>query len=1075
MMRYFFAFCLLSLVLTLQAQTARWDQTDVDSLIRESIALKNSGDAAEGVQILLYIRQDRIQSKDDSLTWYGRVQVNLGEYYIHTGKKYDSAEYCFMAAKRFLESHQKQDTEIYCEALLGLGKQLKMQSQYAEAKPYYLKTFQRMKTAERATPYFYPRLLEEMASLYRYFNIYDSALIYARLAKEDWENQGRTYKPDYYSVLNSLALTHSKLGQLAKAESYYRQSIAGMKEHGYDAQMNYYVTLFNLGKLYFGKGQYDFAEQYYLQAHEAFIKHTGSESYFTSVSMNALGDLFSLIRKFRLAETYLLGAREIQKKIYQKPHQSIAVTLNSLGNLYVYRGQFEKGIPFFHEALEMNMKVYKGPNLNRSYILGALAGAYQGLAMWDSAIHYEQKKLKLQETLFDQYHPVYLTSLIDLGYLNLKKGNMAEAEACLLKASKLREEVQKGQKERLDMICLMNMGSLYLKKKDFDQAESYLLEAAKVQQELNQGQEYMNYPDLMRELGSLYQTMGKNELAIPYYLKAVDSEQQSMKRESNYFSEKDITALTKRIDKTAARLFSLISESPVYQDSLSSWAYDHRLFHKGLLLAGSGKIPNLLEQASDSTRRKYSEWKALHRRLAKGYTNWQGRRSSLSVLEEEANLLEQELVREIADFAQLRTAYHWRDVQKELAPDEAAIEFVHFRYFQPDKTDSVLYGALIVRPEWEAPRFIPLFEQNQLESLLADPDRIGTRKAVNLTYSNNLYELVWNPMEDFLDGVGRVYYSPEGLLHRINFSAIPFHTSSRLMDRYELVYTSSSRNLLVQKEEEILDNHSAMLYGNISYDIDSTEYTFATSGTRGADGIVQQESDQENSRGRYWYHLPHSKRETDRLAIVMDRFDIDYQTLEAAAATEESILNIGKEGAESPTILHLATHGFFSPDPDLSATSDTWSVTRGRSLFENAENPLLRSGLILAGANQVWKEGKWVPGREDGILTAYEISGLTLDNAELVSLSACKTGLGDIKGSEGVYGLQRAFKQAGVEYLLLTLWSIEDGEATIDFMETFYEKWLSGIPIRQAFQQTQRMIKEMYPDPYYWAGFLLID
>ena len=136
---------------------------------------------------------------------------------------------------------------------------------------------------------------------------------------------------------------------------------------------------------------------------------------------------------------------------------------------------------------------------------------------------------------------------------------------------------------------------------------------------------------------------------------------------------------------------------------------------------------------------------------------------------------------------------------------------------------------------------------------------------------------------------------------------------------------------------------------------------------------------------------------------------------------------------------------------------------------------MIRSGLILAGANPSWQGVEPPAGKEDGILTAYEISQMNLSSTELVVLSACETGLGDVEGNEGVYGLQRAFKIAGAKYLMMSLWQVPD-EETSEFMTTFYREWLGGKTIRQAFRQTQQAMRENYPrEPFLWAGFVLVE
>ncbi|CAN0585279.1 unnamed protein product, partial [Ectocarpus sp. 12 AP-2014] len=194
---------------------------------------------------------------------------------------------------------------------------------------------------------------------------------------------------------------------------------------------------------------------------------------------------------------------------------------------------------------------------------------------------------------------------------------------------------------------------------------------------------------------------------------------------------------------------------------------------------------------------------------------------------------------------------------------------------------------------------------------------------------------------------------------------------------------------------------------------------------------------------------------------------------------------------DSPDIIHIATHGFFF---FYALYNDSLAMERGKTKFEARVNrilgigeavqndsivnhdPLIRSGLILAGGNYAWVNGKAHPGKtEDGILTALEISNMDLSNTDLVVLSACDTGLGDINGSEGVYGLQRAFKMAGVDMILMTLWPIPDKE-TPEFMQKFYTDWLGEGNIREAFKNAQIFMQKEYPDnPEYWAGFVLLQ
>ena len=173
-------------------------------------------------------------------------------------------------------------------------------------------------------------------------------------------------------------------------------------------------------------------------------------------------------------------------------------------------------------------------------------------------------------------------------------------------------------------------------------------------------------------------------------------------------------------------------------------------------------------------------------------------------------------------------------------------------------------------------------------------------------------------------------------------------------------------------------------------------------------------------------------------------------------------------------IIHLATHGFFLED--VEDDEDNRDVMRqlGGGSRRAVENPLLRSGLLMAGANRAWTGEDVIEGIEDGILTADEIAQMNLIKTQLVVLSACETGLGEAKSSEGVFGLQRAFKLAGVETLVMSLWQVPDN-ATAELMTGFYQLWLSGKTKQEAFATAQKKVREKYKEPYYWAGFVMMD
>ena len=320
-----------------------------------------------------------------------------------------------------------------------------------------------------------------------------------------------------------------------------------------------------------------------------------------------------------------------------------------------------------------------------------------------------------------------------------------------------------------------------------------------------------------------------------------------------------------------------------------------------------------------------------------------------------------------------------------------------------------------------------------------------------LSQGDSLYQLIWQPIDKLLSGAKTVYLAPSGLLHQVAFAALPYHSDPAkkgvqyLADRYQLRQIGSTRQVATPATEDdtYQQMDSAKLYGGIQYD--SVGSTTAQNGA--------------------WSFLPGTQQEVEQISQFIGP---KASAMMGSAATETELKALS---GKAPTVLHIATHGFAFPDPAVSPTDS--SAETGGATFRRIANPLFRTGLLMAGGNRIWLGGRPAPGEDDGILTAYEVANLNLSATKLVVLSACETALGDIRGSEGVFGLQRAFKMAGVDYLLMSLWPVPD-QPTSDLMTLFYRNWKKHKTIRLAFQHTQAAMRQKYP-PAVWAAFVLIE
>ena len=218
-----------------------------------------------------------------------------------------------------------------------------------------------------------------------------------------------------------------------------------------------------------------------------------------------------------------------------------------------------------------------------------------------------------------------------------------------------------------------------------------------------------------------------------------------------------------------------------------------------------------------------------------------------------------------------------------------------------------------------------------------------------------------------------------------------------------------------------------------------------------------------------WGELPGTKLEIDSINNVCRQAKLNIMVVSDTAATEEAFKAFS---GKSPQVIHIATHGFFLPAPEERMVNSS-SGHIDNNAFSIQEDAMFRSGLVLAGGNHTWKGGSTLNGREDGILTAYEIARMDLSNTDLVVLSACETADGDVNGSEGVIGLQRAFKMAGVKQMIMSLWEVPDKQ-TAELMTLFYKNWVAKYSAREALRKAQLTMKEQYP-PLYWAGFVLVE
>lgn len=379
------------------------------------------------------------------------------------------------------------------------------------------------------------------------------------------------------------------------------------------------------------------------------------------------------------------------------------------------------------------------------------------------------------------------------------------------------------------------------------------------------------------------------------------------------------------------------------------------------------------------------------------------------------------------------TAIKWEDIKNSLDENEIAIEIINVPINKIGKNDRG-YFALLTKKNFNVPEVIPLFLESELSNILNKKG--NTKERINSIYQQNkeiLSNLIWKKIENKTSSNDKIYLSISGLLHTISFPAL---LNEKKVD---VTYLGSTKEV-IEIKKGTSKNSNIALFGNINY---GENKNGKNSKSQNRIGI---------NKPNYTL-LPYSKNEVNGIKSVFEASaEKKVSVFSQKIASEE---NFRKLSGHKFDIIHIATHGFYN------AFGNVFSLTN--------DNVLLNSGLIFTNANHISENSK-----NDGILNSFEISQMDFSKVDLIVLSACETGLGSIKGNEGVFGLQRAFKLAGAKSMIVSLWQVPD-KSTSELMIHFYDFYLNGSSKKEALKKSQELIKKKFSNPYYWAGFVLLE
>ena len=895
------------------------------------------------------------------------------------------------------------------------------------------------------------------------------------------------------------------LQQYDKAREVYRKHLKGMKP---ESELYPYFS-YDLGMVYLEQGQYSQAERYLSNASEAFQDQGLYASTENATVLSGYSRLFKQLGKYPDAEEVLREALNILDQLGGSNEDYYALIYNEIATLYKGLGNYEEAMDFYQRVLDLDEELYGKEDPTYALSYSNLASVHIDMEDYAKAEEIYLQTIKTFEDFYGQESFDYALNLAQLAFIYRKTGRYDEAITSQEKVVKIVNGLY-GDDHPLYAFDLSNLGDIY----------------ASINRNSNASERYRNALDIRKKaLGTshpLYAESTKKMAILNWALRDYEASENSFKETfDNYFKqieayfpilseEEKAKFYTTKLKPAFEQFNSFAFEGSRESRHLNGLMYDYQLATKGLIMYATNKVRQAIFNSGDTLLiNKYNTWIDYKEKLSKLYSTLEldaeERNLLIDSLTTLANTVEKELSASSKAFAKTFTTQKitWKDIQAKLKPGEAAVEIIRFRNFLPDSAGffngEVYYAALIVREDTEDyPDMVLLRSGEALEKKFIS----YYRNAIKFNYDDQYsYNQFWRPIANRLKGINKVYFSPDGVYNQLSIYTLKNpQTGDYSIDERMIQVMTNTKDLLSYADNPSFKpgNRKAILIGFPNYNKGSYEDELGISSEEVASSVVTAASQGREVRGtarggrgaggsggtrgtrggisrglrgnlqRYIDSnsllalLPGTKKEIELIQDLYDNNNSEPVTYLENQAIETNLKNV-----ESPHTLHIATHGFFlENDESGEVPSDD----------DYVQNPLLRPGLIFAGANSFLSSGDFLSDEDegqDGILTAFEAMNMNLDDTELVVMSACETGLGEVTNGEGVYGLQRSFQIAGAKSIIMSLWTVDD-DATQQLMTNFYSEWLKSGDKPSAFIAAQQKLREQYSEPYFWGAFIMV-
>ncbi|MBQ8455296.1 MAG: CHAT domain-containing protein [Bacteroidaceae bacterium] len=896
----------------------------------------------------------------------------------------------------------------------------------------------------------------------------------------------------YADFLLSASVAEANTKQYAQALAYADEAFTIYEETGNTAGHNYAILLKNAADCHFHLQHYQEALSLYEKARPLLLNVEGEG-----------GKVYQSCFQQLIATNARLGRTDLAQEYSQQQQEQLFSGVNdttTLGfaNTLATQAQMQADMGNFHEAAswgERALRRYeaRGDSLQQALMLYTLSNYYTHLNQQERAD--SLIKLTLQLSHRRGFVQTEADALHQQAVSFYKKKQYSQAdEVCRQALSLLRKANMASSTAYASILCDRALFQSTLD--SLDAAIRLTHEALDLQTSIL-GPEHGDNVMLLFNLAIYHHRLGQMDSVAHYYHQAITLQTQLVRNNFSFQSSRQREHFWQRKNYLYQTAPLLATSPDKASPLLLTDIYNAQLFTKGILLNSEIDFRRILQKSADkNVLKQYDELKDKHAELQQCLEAKAGDgKERIPGLQHRISQLEYAIVRQCkayGDFTQ-NLSLTVDSVCRSLRPGEAAIEFLEADIIYGGKPDR-LYLALILRPGWDAPHACRLFFRSDMEELGYPAGFSVSELLSKADWQNKIYtdhtlgQLVWGKLLTELDGVTSIYFAPTSIFYQWGIEYMPIEANGTRISEKLNVHRLSSTKLLAQRTDSAppFDEGTAVIYGGLEYE-NMTVAQMRAYHEMGDDEVQDHEdftaiyaAEQQMAdsiailamaeRGATVSNLKGAEKEAEAIEYLFYNAGKDYKVFEDQNGTEESFKALS---GRNVSLLHIATHGFSYPVTDKPNAQLDW-LNPAAAEGAMPTDPLCYSGLLFAGCNNKLQHPADFPADiEDGILTAQEIAQLNLQSLRLTVLSACQTGTGMLH-EDGVFGVQRGFKKAGAHTLVMSLWNVNDA-ATQLMMTSFYEALLSGQSRHEAFLKAQQTVRSAYPEPHYWAPFIMLD